>query len=205
MRQPQSFGETVPPLVVVDTSVVINLNATGRANDIVRAFGVTLCASGVVRDELFLDRLNGRDDAGLAQLLVKDGLLEFLPFDVESESLFESLVAGPAEKTLDDGEAATLALAAAWSGVAIIDERKAIKIAGDRFPDLQLRTTADILRSDRVFAALGRAEVAEAVFNGLKEARMAVPAFHHDWLVGLLGERIVECRSLPAALRQIFE
>lgn len=202
MRQPQSSVRS-HAAIVVDTSVIINLNATAHATEIIRAYGVTLCASDVVRDELILDRINGRNDGELAQRLVQEELLEFLAFDEEAEQLFESLVSGPAEMTLDDGEAATLAVAVSLNRTAVIDERKAIKISGERFPGLELMATADILRSDEVFAALGSEGIADALFRGLKGARMAVPERLHDWVVELLGERIVECRSLPAALRQV--
>lgn len=201
MRQPQS-SVRARASIVVDTSVIINLNATANATEIIRAFGVTLSASDIVRDELILDRINGRNDGELAEGLVKEGLLEFLPFDEEAERLFESLVSGPAQATLDDGEAATLAVAVSLNRTAVIDERKAIKISGERFPGLELMATADILRSEEVFAALGSAGIADALLRGLKDARMAVPERHHDWVAKLLGERIVECRSLPAALRQ---
>ncbi|WP_244481871.1 hypothetical protein [Rhizobium sp. Root1204] len=191
--------------VVVDSSVIINLNATGRAEDIIRSYGTTFCASDIVRDELVLDRLNGRNDAAMAEALVQRGLLIFLPFDDESELIFESLISGDAVSTLDDGEAATLSLAVSLNRGAVIDERKAIRIAGERFPTVEILATADILNCKRVASALGSDGIAEVVFNGLRGARMAIPERHHEWVVGLLGSRIAECRSLPAALRQALK
>ncbi|PYE30165.1 putative nucleic acid-binding protein [Rhizobium sp. PP-WC-1G-195] len=204
MRQPPSFGKVSAP-IVVDTSVIINLNATGRAEDIIRSYGMSFCASDIVREELVLDRLNGRDDAAMAEVLVQRGLLVFLPFDNESELIFESLINGDAVSTLDDGEAATLSLAVSLDRGAVIDERKAIRIAGERFPALQILATADILNCDWVSAALGSAGIADVVFKALKDARMAIPERHHDWVADLLGPRVVECRSLPAALRQVHK
>ncbi|TPK85703.1 hypothetical protein FJ936_09190 [Mesorhizobium sp. B2-4-13] len=201
MRQPRFSGD-LPSHIIADTSVIINLNATGIASDIIRSLNVTLRASAVVRDELIDDRISGRNDADLAQQLVRDGLLQFVEFDDESEAVFESLVSGSAETTLDDGEAATLALAITSQGLAIIDERKAVRIAGDRFPALQLLATADLLQSDRILRALGNERLAQAVLRGLKGARMAVAERHHDWIIDLLGDQIGECRSLPAALRR---
>ncbi|MBM2712879.1 hypothetical protein JQK88_16990 [Mesorhizobium caraganae] len=202
MRQPQFSGD-LPPHVVADTSVIINLNATGAACEIIRSLNVTLRASTVVRDELIHDRISGRNDADLAQQLVQEGLLQFAEFDENSGAIFESLVSGAAETTLDDGEAATLALAVSSQGLAIIDERKAIRIATHRFPTLQLLATVDLLRLDRVLLALGNERLANAVISGLKDARMAIPERHHGWIADLLGDQIVECRSLPAALRRV--
>ncbi|MER8589650.1 hypothetical protein NKH19_31435 [Mesorhizobium sp. M1338] len=201
MRQPRFSGD-LPSHLIADASVIINLNATGIASDIIRSLNVTLRASTVVRDELIHDRISGRNDAELAQELVLDGLLQFAEFDDESEGVFESLVSGSAAVTLDDGEAATLALAVSSRGLAIIDERKAVRIARDRFPALQLLTTADLLQSDRILLALGNERLAQAVLRSLKDARMAIAECHHDWIVDLLGAQIGECRSLPAALRQ---
>ncbi|WP_292360802.1 hypothetical protein [Mesorhizobium sp.] len=201
MWQPLFSGD-LPADVVADASVIINLNATGAACEIIRSLNVTLRASTVVRDELIHDRISGRNDANLAQQLVRDGLLEFTEFDENSEAIFESLVSGSAETTLDDGEAATLALAVSSQGLAVIDERKAIRIAAHRFPTLQLLATVDLLRFDSLLLAIGKERLAKAVLSGLKEARMAIPERHHDWIVDLLGDQIVECRSLPAALRR---
>jgi len=200
MRQPLFFGNRQVRLVA-DTSVIINLNATGRASEILRALNIMLQASVVVKDELVVDRNNGRHDSGLAADLVAGGLLEFHDFDLDGEGLFESLVMGSAEATLDDGEAATLAHAISSGLPAVIDERKANRIAAERFPDLKLLSTADLLSSEILIASLGAEAVAAAVFNALRDARMAVPEVHHLWIVDLLGERVLDCRSLPASLR----
>ncbi|WP_233290694.1 hypothetical protein [Shinella sp. PSBB067] len=200
MRQPQFFGE-VHSRLIVDTSVIINLNATGNAGSIVQALDLVLCASAVVREELIVDRINGRNDAELAEGLVNGGLLEFIDLDKECEAIFESLVSGPAVETLDDGEAATIALASSMRSIAIIDERKAQRIAAERFPDLRFLATADLLHSELVFRALGKDALANALLNSLRGARMAVPERYHSWIVELLGHRVIECRSLPATLR----
>ncbi|TGR65555.1 hypothetical protein EN837_21990 [bacterium M00.F.Ca.ET.194.01.1.1] len=200
MRQPLFFGNRQVRLVA-DTSVIINLNATGLASEILRTLNVVLQASVVVKDELIVDRNNGRHDRGLAADLAASGLLEFCDFDLEGEELFESLVMGSAEATLDDGEAATLALAMSSGLPAVIDERKANRIAGDRFPEIKLLSTADLLSSELLIVSLGAGSVAAAVFNALRDARMAVPELHHRWIVELLGERVSDCRSLPASVR----
>ncbi|UIJ82407.1 hypothetical protein [Rhizobium leguminosarum] len=202
MRQPL-FSGSVSPNLVVDTSVIINLNATGQGAEVVRAFGVTLRASTIVRDELVADRFSARNDAEMAKTLADDGLLEFVELDDEGERLFASLVSGSAAETLDDGEAATLAAGAVLGNTVVIDERKAQRIASERFRTIQIITTADILCSERVVSGLGTAAVGNLIFNGLVGARMFVPERHHGWVADVLGERITKCHSLPAALRQI--
>ena len=70
---------------VVDASVIINLNATGCAEEIIRAYGISFTASEVVGQELLQDRLNGRNDAALSRRLLDSGLLEFVPLQGEAE------------------------------------------------------------------------------------------------------------------------
>ncbi|MDW9378028.1 hypothetical protein NKZ03_00205 [Sinorhizobium meliloti] len=201
MRQPL-FSGSVSADLIVDTSVIINLNATGQAAEIIRAFGVMLRASTVVRDELIGDRFGARNDAEMAKKLVDEGLLKYVELDDQGELIFASLVSGSAAESLDDGEAATLAVGAVLGHTVVMDERKAQRIAGERFASMQIITTADILCSERVVADLGTAQVGNLIFNGLIGARMFVPERHHGWVASLLGARIVQCHSLPASLRQ---
>jgi predicted nucleic acid-binding protein len=201
MRQPL-FSGSISAHLVVDTSVIINLNATGRAGDVVRAFGVKLRASTVVRDELVADRFSGRNDAELAAALVDAELLEFVELDEQAEDIFASLISGSAADTLDDGEAATLAVGAVSGHTVVIDERKAKRIAAERFAVMEVIATADILCSERVITGLGAKQVGDLIFNSLAGARMFVPERHHARVLDLLGARAMECSSLPSALRQ---
>lgn len=200
MRQPL-FSVDRRVRLVADTSVIINLNATGLGPQVLRTLNLVLHASTVVRNELIVDRNNGRHDSDLAADLVAGGQLEFHEFDEEGEDLFEALVTGSAEATLDDGEAATLALAMSSGLPAAIDERKANRIAAERFPEMRLLSTADLLSSEMLITSLGVEAVATAVFAALRDARMAVPESYHPWIADLLGSRASECRSLPASLR----
>ena len=47
-------------------------------------------------------------------------------------------------ETLDDGEAATIALAIEINGMPLIDERKANNICKDNFPTLEIGCSVDI-------------------------------------------------------------
>ncbi len=187
---------------VVDASVIINLNATGCAEEIIRAYGISFTASEVVGQELLQDRLNGRNDAALSRRLLDSGLLDFVPLQGEAEHHFERLVSGSARETLDDGEAATLALAVATSSQAVLDEKKATRISTERFPSIEVISTSDILASTNVHDALGSDLIREALFRALRDARMRVQERHYQWVVRLLGERVQQCRSLPAFVRE---
>ena len=187
--------------VVVDTSVVINLNATGNADAILRALPNRCVVTEPVLRELRAGRRKGRQDADALASLIDRHLVEQAQLRDLGMSHFESFVSGSATETLDDGEAATIACAIERSAVALIDDRKAIRICAERFPNLAVACTVDVLAHRRVQAALGR-RLEDAVFNALDRGRMRVPTRYGQWVVDLIGkERAAVCRSLPARFR----
>jgi predicted nucleic acid-binding protein len=114
-------------LVVADASTVINLNATGCARDVIRALPNRLVVVDVVPIELAAGRQRQRQDADLLNELVASNFVKIVHLDDEGMESFEQLVVGPAAKTLDDGEAATIAFAVsrnaiAWANYQIVSE-----------------------------------------------------------------------------------
>src|SRR5262249_202499 len=115
---------------------------------------------------------------------------------------FEELVIGPGVSTVDDGEAATIAYALAHVSTALIDERKATRICRERFPQLRLATTIDVLIHNHVQQRLGQALLTDAVWHALQDGKMGVLSHHVAWVVGLIGdERAAQCPSLPRRAR----
>jgi len=115
---------------------------------------------------------------------------------------FGQLVLGPAANTLDDGEAATLAYAVRATAVAIIDERKAIRIAQQKLTSVNLISTIDLLAHTAVEQALGRARLVETVHRALTQTRMRVFGHNVAWIIDLIGEdRAATCISLPRSTR----
>ena len=97
---------------------------------------------------------------------------------------------------MDDGEAATIALAEQVNGTAVLDDGPARKANG--LSHVPLEWTVDVLLHERVRAALGRAALAEAVYNALRLGRMRVPEQAWHEVIGLVGvERARACPSLP--------
>jgi hypothetical protein len=128
--------------VLLDCSVLLNILATGRAGEVLRTFdaGVGLCAA-VASETLFLRGENPSDRPERISLdpLIGAGLLQrhYLESDDE-KTMYVQLAAD-----LDDGEAMTLAMAHVRGWTAATDDRKARRIARQRFGDevLPLRTT----------------------------------------------------------------
>ena len=188
--------------VVADTSVIINLNATGYSEAILGALPNRLLVVEDVSFELAVDSKTGRNDAEALSALVAQGRVELVRLGDIGTQHFISLVSGPASQTLDDGEAATIAYALEHGATALIDERKAIRICTERFGALATGCTVDIFAQDDVQRVLKRDTLAEAVFNALYQGRMRVPAHYVEWVVNLIGrERAAQCRSLPASVR----
>ena len=188
--------------VVADTSVVINLNATGYSAAILDALPNQFLVVEEVSFELEVDSRTGRNDAEALSALVAQGSVELVRLGDAGTQHFISLVSGPANQTLDDGEAATIAYALEHGATALIDERKAIRICAERFGELSTGCTVDIFTQDDVQRILTRDTLADAVFNALYQGRMRVPDHYVGWVVNLIGEeRAAQCRSLPASVR----
>jgi predicted nucleic acid-binding protein len=201
--RPLSCLSEASELLVADTSVAINLNATGCAARVLEALPYRIVIVESVQVELEYGRERGRNDADRTAALIAAEHLKIVRLGARGLDVFEGLVVGSAAETLDDGEAATVAYAVESSGVAVIDERKAMRIAAIRYPKLVTASTMDLLGHPYVCGALGERALADAVFFAIRDARMRVPRTHTEWAVKLIGvERAACCpilRSAPAA------
>lgn len=190
-----------PPLVA-DASVWINLIAGRRILDVLRALDQPMLIPSIALDELERGRIKGRNAANDLAALIDAGHANVVDLPPVAEDVYLSLVAGRANETLDDGEAATLALALALDATALIDERKATSIAATRFPNLTVATTTDLLLSDRVRSVLTPVDLSDVMFATLTEARMRVPDHLLSEVCAYLGpEKARLCPSLPARVR----
>ena len=196
-----SFDSSSLP-IVIDASVSINLNATGRAQEILSAIANEVLMVDIVRDELIRGGDKGRPDAELTSRLIRDRLITVVRLGDSGWSHFEQLVSGEAAQTLDDGEAATIAYALEVGAIALIDERKATRLCAKRFADLELASTVDLLAHPHLHRVMGRDALANAVFLALLHARMSVQPHHVDWVTGLIGpNKTAQCKSLPKSIR----
>ena len=143
------------------------------------------------------------DDARLKEW-ISTGIVAEEKLDAAAETVFERLVAGPAGETLDDGEAATIAHAIGRAGVAVVDERKANRICTERFAQLEIASTVDLMLHPLVVESLGAVALADALFQALVGARMRVLPRNMDQVLDLLGpEKAALCRSLPRTKRTV--
>lgn len=187
---------------VADTSVIINVIATGFASSIIEALSRPLVVVDVVTTELEAGRKRGRMDSERLNELVRAGIVRVVSLGDHGIQHFADLVAGPTAETLDDGEAATVSYALEQSGTAFIDERKAVRICSERYRGLRVACTVDLLTHPDVRARLNDETMADAIFNALQRGRMSVLPSHLDQVVSLIGqEKAALCDSLPKSIR----
>jgi predicted nucleic acid-binding protein len=188
--------------LVADASTVINVNGSGCAHKVLEALPNRVTVVDIVLGELEEGRQRQRHDADLLKKLADSGHVEIVRLDEVGEQHVEQLTVGPAQMTLDDGEAATIGHAVSRNGVALIDEGKASRICAQLYPALRIGCSVDIFAHPDVQTALGRETLSDAVFNALCNGRMRVFPKHMEWVVTLIGiERARLCTSLPNSVR----
>ncbi len=188
---------------VLDSSVVINLLATGYAANILRALAVPIVVTDYVVGEIESGSPNGGPESRLLNELIANQVVRMAQLEEPALQLFFGLASGSVSESLGDGEAATLAFAYGSDSSAIIDEKKATRVAGERFDTLRLATTIDLLAHPNVRSALGHTALADATLQALRLARMQVREHQFDWVAGLIGlENVSSCTSLRRLARQ---
>jgi predicted nucleic acid-binding protein len=190
-------------MLVADTSTAINLNASGSSREILRVIPNRVVVADTVLFELEEGKRRGRQDADHLKELINDRFVDVITMGEVGAQHFEELVIGPAAETLDDGEAATIAVAIEHQGIALIDEHKAHRICRERYPNLRTGCTVDMFAHPAVLLALGAQKLASSVLSALMVARMHVLPHHADWVVQLVGpDKAAHCNSLPKSVRR---
>lgn len=189
-------------ILVLDASVIINLLATGYASAILQAVPAPIVVTDNVIREIEQGAVNGRPEPKQLLELIHNQILKTEELSGVALEHFFDLVSGSTAASLGDGEAATLALAHCNGFTAGIDEKKATKISSERFENLRLITTVDILAYEPVRISLGDEALAKATLQALKNARMQVRENQFDWLQGLIGcENVSLCPSLRRLIK----
>jgi predicted nucleic acid-binding protein len=169
--------------VVLDASVVINLLGTGVAKEILTAFEFKCTIDKLAAQEIVR---HPRPDGDLKKelgLLAREDLIREVRLSDAEYKAFLELVGAPSPSGLGDGEAATLVQAVSLRAVAVIDERKAKRIAAARYPGLKIASTTDILFHRSVMSRLGENNVAAAITDARRHARMFTSKECIAWLM----------------------
>src|SRR5580658_10211182 len=108
MKSPSRL-KTSSATLFLDTSVVVNLIATRRIEDVCRAIDRPLVVEAAVMKEMYRDPRDGSDGVVLMRQLTAKNVLQETRLDDAQNGHFLRLVGAPVPDDLGDGEAATIA------------------------------------------------------------------------------------------------
>ncbi len=189
------------PTIVLDASVVINLLACGDAARLLKALDRKAVVPRQVVAEIAREPIRHADDANSFPRLLQSGLLQSHELEDAHYLTFLDLVGAAAPDSLGDGEAATIATAEQLKCMAIIDERKATRVARARRPTHLPACTLDLYSCSQLASAYSKDDLAALVFNSMLHARMRIPADRRAWVVELIGEeRATQCSCFPRSI-----
>lgn len=182
--------------LILDTSVLINLNACSYGEQILAAIPNEILVSDVVIRELGHETSHSNGENQFIRDLISQETVTVVQLDQNGYAIFEKLICSPG--SLDDGEAATIAAAAISGAIPVIDERKGRArtrtLAGVKTAAWSL----DLLLHPTVQAELPDGEYVAAIYLALRDGRMRIDEGRCDAVVKLIGiERALQCTSLP--------
>ena len=199
MRSVSCISKFETPLVL-DASVFVNLSATGYADRILEAIPVEVLIPAPVVTELLNSIKLGYNDAIALRPLLEEGIVSPLDIPRKAQLDYLELVSGSTASSLGDGEAATIASANALNAWAAIDERKARRVCENRYQNLKVSSTVDLLTHHDVTAAFSDRELSVALIAALEIAHMHVPDEHLCWVAQHIGlDRVEALSTLPRA------
>jgi len=166
--------------VILDACCLINLYATGRCAEILTVLPHTFAAGREALEEA--NYLARKLDDGTYEReeiewrpLTERKLITVLELGAETEEhLFVDL-----SVTLDDGEAATLAIAIHRGYTVATDEKKATNLVRDEFPQCPITNTLALLKEWEQIARPTRTELTEAIQN-VRDLAHYQPGPGHD-------------------------
>ncbi len=201
MTYSNSLTDDFRPLVL-DTSVLINLNACAYGERVLTAIPNGIIVPQVVATELEHETSRKNGGREFLHSMIAGGKVTLGEMTDEENALFANLTSG--SPSLHDGEAATIAIGAKRQLLPLIDDKKgraqAIHILCGKEPGWSL----DLFRHTLVTSALGETAAIEALYLALRDGRMRVPVESTSYILDLLGnERARDCTCLPD-YRKIF-
>lgn len=176
--------------LVIDASCLLNLLASGKAEEILEVLELELIATPHLDQEV-LYQVTGRDEAGAVtrepvdlEPLEKAGLLTIRPLD---PSALDHLV--ECAEHLTDADAAAVAVAAARELPLATDDARQAKVARKLFPAMEVVSTLEILRQAIPKLALDDASLRQLARRIRTRASFLPPRSdpHRRWFLDLLA------------------
>jgi predicted nucleic acid-binding protein len=184
-------------MLVLDTSVILNLLGSGRPKLLLSHFPLRALAPVPVIEEIKREPdVPVEKDAGLIDL-INCGLITVLDSNNEADELALALAGASSPDDLDDGESYAIAHAVVLRATLAIDERKGRRIISQQWPNLSCMFTLDVIEKAVGSASLTDRDRSTIIFSALRHSRMRVPADRRAHIIKLIGkERARTCTSL---------
>ena len=190
--------------LILDTSVLINLNASQHGESIVAAIPYDILVPRIVLEELTRPTEKSDGGEGFANALFSKGLAQSVPLSDNESIIYEQLITG--KISLGDGEAASIAMAVGRGFCVAIDDGKARDHAISLFKTIDLCWSIDLLLHPEVVSVIAYDIICEAVFLALRDGRMRIHESHCEAVVDLIGkDHALQCPSLPGFKKRKLE
>lgn len=167
------------PILVQDACVLLNLLASGRFDDIATGCGLRFAVvSEVAGEALYLrDAASGEHEPVDLQVFIARGLLEVFALKGQAEQLrFIELAVD-----LDDGEAASIAIAEARGFALATDDIKARALIQRRAVKIKLWSTFELLRQWQSKAGTTDGELGGVLTNIANRAKFRPKQGHPEF------------------------
>jgi hypothetical protein len=172
---PDNDGASLVPIVVLDACVLLNLHASGRVDEILRAIPFRCLVASSVRHEALWYFAPASHDSQLLERhdilldpLVEAGTIEVADLTADEQVSFVKLA-----QYLGDGDAASGALAVGRSGLVATDDVKAIQLFGRLTPPLSTIETGALLHYWEEHSGAGPTTVAAVLHAIQRGARFS--------------------------------
>lgn len=171
----RSISDTIPkgPLVL-DASVVFNLLASQRPDDVLRMIGEVFFIEERTLAEIKRHPIEGMCHKEVLARLVGDGLVHKHRMTQPEYDLYLSLVTGKPAECLDDGESAAIAVAVNSNYSVILDDGKARRIHRERFPSTQVVSSLGLFLAAGERGNWSNDDIRNLVANARAKARMNI-------------------------------
>ncbi len=190
------------PVFVLDASVIINFLGSGRPQEILESLDAQILIAEPVFREVSHDPSKRVSPQAWLREIEAKGLVQVIKLYGDALLAYFDLVSAPPPENLDDGEAATIAVAMESGAMPVLDEKRARRIFRSRYPGLPLASTAELFRRANDSGRISRNDSRMALFDALRIARMQVAPDMAEWVVNVIGvENAKQCPSLPRKFR----
>lgn len=171
----RSTSETIPsgPLVL-DASVVFNLLACERPDDVLRSIGEVFFIEERTLAEIKRHPIEGMCHKEVLERLVIGGLVRNHRMTSSEYDLYLNLVTGKPAECLDDGESAAIAVAVSLNYTVILDDGKARRIQRERFPSTQVISSLGLFLAAGERGNWSKIDIRNLVAKARTNARMNI-------------------------------